>query len=72
MALEISFEAGQPLQRATAPYSSLPELSAPFLIDSGQRSYKHQYANIYFVRLIELRPVVEERAAQRWKNVRGG
>ncbi|WOO81490.1 DNA polymerase delta small subunit [Vanrija pseudolonga] len=71
MASEISFEPGQPLRRAIAPYSSLPELSAPFLIDSGQRSYKHQYANIYFVRLIELRPVVEERAAQRWKNVRG-
>ncbi len=30
-------------------------------MDPEHRSYKHQYSNIYFVRLVELRPVVEER-----------
>lgn len=58
-------------QRPTTRYSSLSELSKPFLIDPSSRSYKHQYANIYFVRLVELRPIVEERANERWKNVRG-
>ncbi|KAK8870000.1 hypothetical protein IAR55_000570 [Kwoniella newhampshirensis] len=57
--------------RPNPPYSSLPELSKPFLLDPASRSYKHQYANIYFVRLVELRPVVEERAQERWKSVRG-
>nr|WRH23603.1 DNA polymerase delta subunit 2 [Naematelia aurantialba] len=60
-----------PLVRPTTTYSSLPELSKPFLIDSAQRSYKHQYSNIYFVRLVELRPIVEEQAKERWSAVRG-
>lgn len=58
-------------KRPVVPYSSLPELSKPFYIDPAQRSYRHQYANIYFVRLVELRPVVEQRAAERWAGVRG-
>lgn len=71
MATEITFEAGEPPKRPTVAYSSLPELSAPFFIDPASRSYKHQYANIYFVRLVELRPIVEEQAAERWAHVRG-
>lgn len=70
MAVELSVpESG--VKRPTSSYSSLPELSKPFLIDPSSRSYKHQYANIYFVRLVELRPIVEERAGERWKNVKG-
>jgi hypothetical protein len=59
-------------KRPTTSFSSLPELSKPFILDSASRSYKHQYANIYFVRLVELRPIVEERAMERWKGVKGG
>ncbi|ORY25755.1 DNA polymerase alpha/epsilon subunit B-domain-containing protein [Naematelia encephala] len=59
------------LTRPTTTYSSLPELSKPFLIDAAHRSYKHQYSNIYFVRLVELRPIVEERAKEKWSSVRG-
>lgn len=59
------------IKRPVTTYSSLPELSAPFYIDPAQRSYKHQYANIYFVRLVELRPIVEERAGERWAHIRG-
>jgi hypothetical protein len=62
---------GPPPRRPNPSYSSLPELSRPFLIDPAHRSYKHQYSNIYFVRLVELRPVVETRAQERWKRVRG-
>ncbi|RDB24115.1 DNA polymerase subunit delta-2 [Hypsizygus marmoreus] len=42
-----------------------------FLINRANKSYKHQYANIYFVRLRLLRQFVEARAHQRWKNVDG-
>ncbi|CAK9780848.1 unnamed protein product [Cutaneotrichosporon oleaginosum] len=57
--------------RPVVAYSSLSELSAPFFIDPTSRSYKHQYSNIYFVRLVELRPIVEARAAKLWAKVRG-
>ncbi|KAJ7109147.1 DNA polymerase alpha/epsilon subunit B-domain-containing protein [Mycena epipterygia] len=42
-----------------------------FLITSANKSYKHQYANIYFVRLRILRDVVEEKARQRWHGIEG-
>jgi hypothetical protein len=71
MASDIKYEEGEPPHRPVVAYSSLPELSSKFMIDAAQRSYKHQYSNIYFVRLVELRPKVEERAAKRWANVRG-
>ena len=71
MATELSVPETIPPRRPATAYSSLSELSKPFLIDPSSRSYKHQYANIYFVRLVELRPIVEERAGERWKSVRG-
>jgi DNA polymerase delta subunit 2 len=71
MATELVVSEVGPTQRPSVKYSSLSELSRPFLIDPSQRSYKHQYANIYFVRLVELRPIVEERAGERWGGVRG-
>lgn len=61
----------KPLRRPSAPYSSLTDLAKPFYIDPTTRSYRHQYANIYFVRLVELRNIVERAAAERWKGVRG-
>ena len=71
MATELPEPTSEALKRPTATYSSLPALSKPFLIDPALRSYKHQYANIYFVRLVELRTIVEERAHERWSAVRG-
>jgi DNA polymerase II small subunit/DNA polymerase delta subunit B len=71
MAVQLPEPSSEPSRRQTATYSSLPELSKPFLLDPASRSYKHQYSNIYFVRLVELRPIVEERAQERWRSVRG-
>ena len=71
MASRLEEPEGPSSHRPTTSYSNLPELSAPFHIDSVQRSYKHQYSNIYFVRLVELRPVVEKNAQERWGSVRG-
>lgn len=62
---------GNPSLRPTPSYDPLIELSKPFTIDPASRSYKHQYANIYFVRLVEQRPTVEEKAREKWKNVKG-
>ncbi|KAJ7134983.1 DNA polymerase alpha/epsilon subunit B-domain-containing protein [Mycena crocata] len=42
-----------------------------FIITSANKSYKHQYANIYFIRLRILRDVVEEKARQRWHGIKG-
>ncbi|KAG6840702.1 hypothetical protein C0991_004946 [Blastosporella zonata] len=39
-----------------------------FQINTKDKSYKHQYSNIYFVRLRLLRQFVEERALKRWGN----
>ncbi|EGO26573.1 hypothetical protein SERLADRAFT_414551 [Serpula lacrymans var. lacrymans S7.9] len=42
-----------------------------FTIDAKNKSYKHQFSNIYFTRLTMLRKAVEQRAEKRWKNVAG-
>ncbi|KAG6844488.1 hypothetical protein H0H87_006562 [Tephrocybe sp. NHM501043] len=43
-----------------------PEGLPSFQINTKDKSYKHQYSNIYFVRLRLLRQFVEERALKRW------
>ncbi|KAF8212477.1 DNA polymerase alpha/epsilon subunit B-domain-containing protein [Mycena galopus ATCC 62051] len=55
------------------PTTILPPTDATpsFLITSANKSYKHQYANIYFVRLRILRDVVERRARERWHDIKG-
>ena len=70
MAVSLPSPSKSPPRRPTTSFSTLPELSKPFLLDSQARSYRHQYSNIYFVRLVELRPIVEERALERWDRVR--
>ena len=52
--------------------SILPPHETPlFTIDAKNKSYKHQYANIYFVRLRQLRESVEEQAKKKWNEVAG-
>ncbi|KAI0637203.1 DNA polymerase alpha/epsilon subunit B-domain-containing protein [Trametes polyzona] len=57
----------------TRPSSTVvpPSEDASFAIKSTDRSYKHQYSNIYFVRLRALRQHVEQRAKKRWNEVAG-
>ncbi|KAK7043698.1 DNA polymerase delta small subunit Cdc1 [Paramarasmius palmivorus] len=47
------------------------ELSSSFVIAPAQKTYKHQYSNIYFTRLRHFREIVEERARRRWKDLDG-
>ncbi|KAI0646842.1 DNA polymerase alpha/epsilon subunit B-domain-containing protein [Trametes meyenii] len=57
----------------TRPSSSVipPPENATFIIKPADKSYKHQYSNIYFVRLRALRQYVEQRAKRRWNEVAG-
>ncbi|KAF8162965.1 DNA polymerase alpha/epsilon subunit B-domain-containing protein [Crassisporium funariophilum] len=49
-----------------------PSANTPsFLLGQSKKSYKHQYSNIYFIRLRLLRECLEERAHKRWKNIAG-
>lgn len=42
-----------------------------FSIIGQDKSFKHQYANMYFMRLHALRKSVEEKAKRRWSQVAG-
>ncbi|KAF8631413.1 hypothetical protein AX17_005091 [Amanita inopinata Kibby_2008] len=59
------------LARTSTNVLPLPEGAQSFIITAKERSYKHQYANIYFVRLRFLRQYVEQRAAMLWKAAAG-
>lgn len=55
------------------PTTVLPptQQTPSFVLGAANRSYKHQYANIYFARLQLLRKYVLARARRRWKDVSG-
>lgn len=36
----------------------------------GERSFSRQYAHIYAARLIEMRPLLSERAQQKWGEIK--
>jgi len=40
-------------------------------IDDAKKTYKHQYSNIYYMRLQLLRSFVQLRAKAKWKDVAG-
>ena len=42
-----------------------------FFIDNTRILYKHQYSNIYFVRLRKLRDTVEQNAHRKWRSISG-
>lgn len=57
--------------RASTALLPLPESTPSFLIGKANKSYKHQYSNIYFIRLRLLRQSVEEKSYAKWKNLSG-
>ncbi|KIY51080.1 hypothetical protein FISHEDRAFT_38252, partial [Fistulina hepatica ATCC 64428] len=57
--------------RATSVVLEPPKNTPSFVIDQKNRSYKHQYSNIYFVRLRLLKDTVCQAAEARWKNIDG-
>ncbi|KAJ7063081.1 DNA polymerase alpha/epsilon subunit B-domain-containing protein [Mycena amicta] len=57
----------RPLSTILPPTNETPS----FLITAATKSYKHQYANIYFIRLRLLRDSVLEKARERWEDIEG-
>jgi DNA polymerase delta subunit 2 len=53
------------------PQTEAVENQDLFVIDARNRSYKHQYSNIYFTRLHQLKSPVQEAAAKRWNKTPG-
>lgn len=49
---------------ARVPVSAYADHSQPFRL--AERSFSRQYAHIYAARLIEMRPILEERARRKW------
>ncbi|KAI0362684.1 hypothetical protein OH77DRAFT_1585031 [Trametes cingulata] len=59
-----------PFAPLTRPSSNV-HAEASFILDPKEKTYRHQYSNIYFMRLHTLRKYVEERAKKRWNEVAG-
>ncbi|KAG0184404.1 hypothetical protein DFQ28_011196 [Apophysomyces sp. BC1034] len=55
------------INRKIATYDDLPELKQGLLPED--RSFRQQYASLYFVRLHKLRPAVMDAAMKRWRGL---
>ncbi|KAG2219561.1 hypothetical protein INT45_013220 [Circinella minor] len=55
------------LERAESTYDDLPDVADGLIIKT--RSFHRQYASLYFVRLLKLRPAVLQQAELRWGNL---
>lgn len=53
------------------PHSSFSPDGDRFLLNSDAKSYKHQFAHLYFMRLNSLRGEVTQRAADKWAHAEG-
>ncbi|KAH9951352.1 DNA polymerase alpha/epsilon subunit B-domain-containing protein [Amylocystis lapponica] len=60
-----------PLARPAISVLPSSRKTPSFQIVAADKSYKHQYANIYYARLQVLRPFVEHRARRQWKEIAG-
>ena len=60
-----------PITRHPTNVHPLTHLTPSFTVKSGDRSFKHQYANIYFVRLRLLRELIEKEAVKKWAHFPG-
>ena len=54
------------IQRADAEYKSLDER---YHLSQAARNYDRQYAQLYFYRLVQMRPVLEQAAKSKWPGV---
>jgi len=55
----------------TRPQSSYTTNGDPFLLGDKSKSYQHQFANLYFMRLSALRKGVLARAQSKWGQTDG-
>ncbi|KAL5529429.1 hypothetical protein ACEPAG_5414 [Sanghuangporus baumii] len=59
------------VQRGECSQIELTPDTPSFVLSAEHRSYRHQFSNIYFARLVLLKSIVEERARERWRGLRG-
>lgn len=62
---------GPTYERPSTHVVELPEGIPSYEIDDAKKTYKHQYSNIYYMRLQLLRSFVQTRAKAKWKDVAG-
>ncbi|KAI0060886.1 hypothetical protein BV25DRAFT_912021 [Artomyces pyxidatus] len=60
-----------PITRLRSTVLPATDTTPSFSMNAKNKSFKHQYANIYFVRLRHLRTPIEKEALRRWKDVAG-
>ncbi|OCH95642.1 hypothetical protein OBBRIDRAFT_745437 [Obba rivulosa] len=60
-----------PLIRRPTHVQAPPAQTPSFVLTAGNKSYRHQYSNIYFLRLRLLQGYVEEQARRRWGSIAG-
>ena len=58
-------------ERPSTYVVELQEGIPSYEIDEAKKTYKHQYSNIYYMRLQLLRSFVQTRAKAKWKDVAG-
>ncbi|THH05578.1 hypothetical protein EW145_g4698 [Phellinidium pouzarii] len=59
------------LTRADSVQATLPDGTPSFMFGPLHKSYKHQFANIYYMRLTLLKASVEQKARERWRGLNG-
>ncbi|KAI6111515.1 DNA polymerase alpha/epsilon subunit B-domain-containing protein [Pisolithus croceorrhizus] len=59
------------LTRCTSFLLPQTPTSPSFIIDTKNKSYRHQYSNMYFTRLAMLKQPVMDRASAKWKDLPG-
>ena len=60
------------LDRSETAECELVKGTSSFVLDRNHKSYKHQFANLYFARLTLLKSIVEAQAQKRWRSAKGG
>ncbi|CAG8448591.1 2157_t:CDS:10 [Diversispora eburnea] len=54
--------------RVNVSYNDMPEFRDKLIL--GKKSFRQQYANLYYVRLMEMRPIVLKAAQEKWETER--
>lgn len=57
------------LERRDAAFDDLPDRAATLVVKD--KAFHRQFASIYFIRLLKLRPVIQKEAEQRWGKLTG-
>lgn len=57
--------------RALNAQIDLSDVAPSFVLGADHKSYRHQFANLYYARLTYLKPLVEQKAKEKWADIKG-